>query len=196
MKFSDFKLLDFGTKILLTGAVFTDGTKNYFFPYPATTDEEKLLPVELVDKISIDGWWKLIKQTDEQVVEAIRNEGGRIVKIMLKKGQRQIDNRIAWRCYRRDGFKCRYCGDANDSLTVDHIDLWEDGGATIDANLNTSCRKCNKTRSNMKYSDWLNSPYYLRVSQALTDAERQANQDIVLLLPTLETKRPSYVKSR
>jgi 5-methylcytosine-specific restriction endonuclease McrA len=37
-------------------------------------------------------------------------------------------------------------------------------GASVEDNLITACRKCNKTRGNMLYEDWLNSDYYKKVS--------------------------------
>ncbi|WP_212636678.1 HNH endonuclease, partial [Salmonella enterica] len=55
--------------------------------------------------------------------------------IILRKNQRILDQKIAWEVYRRDKYKCRYCGIDNVPLTVDHIITWESGGATHADNL-------------------------------------------------------------
>jgi 5-methylcytosine-specific restriction endonuclease McrA len=68
-------------------------------------------------------------------------------------------------------------------MTVDHAPItWEDGGPSIEANLVTACRKCNKTRSNTSYKDWLNHPYYKKVSQNLSPEILEANNNILATL--------------
>lgn len=68
-------------------------------------------------------------------------------------------------------------------LTVDHLVLWEEGGPSIPTNLVAADRRCNKTRGNMRYEDWLNSSYYRKVSKRLTTQQRDANR---ALLDTLD----------
>jgi hypothetical protein len=96
-------------------------------------------------------------------------------KAILRKSQRQIDQVISWMVFRRDGYACRYCGKNNVPLTVDHIDLWEDGGASVPENLNTCCRRCNKTRGHMRYNLWLASPEYAKLSEKLDPVYDRAN---------------------
>lgn len=40
----------------------------------------------------------------------------------------------------------------------------------------SACKRCNRTRGQMKYEDWLNDPYYRKVSRNLTEDQRRANE--------------------
>ena len=51
---------------------------------------------------------------------------------------------------RRDNFRCRFCGETNVKLTIDHIIPTSRGGhPEKKANLVTACFKCNQQRANM-----------------------------------------------
>ena len=53
------------------------------------------------------------------------------------------------RIFRRDGFRCVYCGlvlDA-DELTLDHVQPRVRGGDPSDGNLVTACRVCNTAKA-------------------------------------------------
>ena len=79
-------------------------------------------------------------------------------------------------------------------LTVDHLVCWEEGGPSIEANLVSSCKKCNKIRGNTPFEAWLRHPVYRKVSQGLTDRARQDNERLV---PTLsQIPRKNYIGSR
>lgn len=115
-----------------------------------------------------------------------------IEKAILRKSQRHIEEGMKWEVFRRDDFTCRYCGIDHVPMTVDHIVLWEDLGLTDPDNLLCACRKCNKTRGNMQYPDWLNSEFYRTRSANLTLAQKQANIDawpIATALPVRPRKR-------
>jgi len=131
---------------------------------------------------------KFLSQTD------LRNTVGP-GKAIVRKTNRQIDQHIAWRVYERDEYRCRYCGNKA-PLTVDHIDLWEDGGATMEQNLVASCRRCNKLRGRTPYGIWIGSADYAQVSGSLDPKVRQANQDLVQQLPRLQAQRVATVRSR
>ena len=62
-------------------------------------------------------------------------------------------------------------------MTVDHVVLWEDLGDSVTKNLICACRKCNKTRGNMKYPDWLQSTYYLAKIANVSNAIAKLNID-------------------
>lgn len=94
--------------------------------------------------------------------------------------------RVVWDVYRRDGFLCSYCGAGDVPLTVDHIVLWEQGGPSTRDNLLTSCKKCNKTRGNMSFEEWLESDHYKRVSRGLSEMNRVANEDARNRLPSIK----------
>ncbi len=54
---------------------------------------------------------------------------------------------VRWRelrqqTFRRDGFKCVYCGSSN-SLQADHVVPLARGGASTLTNLTTACKTCN-----------------------------------------------------
>lgn len=46
-----------------------------------------------------------------------------------------------------------------------------------------ACKKCNKTRGNTQYHDWLHHPYYRRrVSKALSEEGRMRNHRLLATL--------------
>lgn len=49
------------------------------------------------------------------------------------------------RIYRRDGFRCRWCR-ASSNLQIDHIWPVCRGGRTVDSNLQTLCKRCNRMK--------------------------------------------------
>jgi hypothetical protein len=145
--------------------------------------------------MDLDDWKKLIRQTDILETEILaKDTEDKLVKIIVRKTERMIDTKMQWRVFKRDGYKCRYCGNDSTPLTVDHLVLWEEGGPTTDENLVAACKKCNKTRGNMKYADWLNSPFYERVAKNLSDDERLANEELIDTLEDIQKR--VHLKSR
>jgi len=57
----------------------------------------------------------------------------------IKVGRRRI--------FKRDGYKCGYCG-SNRNLTIDHIIPKSKGGDNSWTNLVTCCNRCNNTKDN------------------------------------------------
>ena len=51
------------------------------------------------------------------------------------------------RIYKRDSFKCVYCG-VNKNLTIDHVMPKSRGGSNLWTNLVTCCMNCNRKKSN------------------------------------------------
>ena len=49
--------------------------------------------------------------------------------------------------FKRDGFKCQYCGTKRE-LTIDHLIPKAKGGTTSWNNLVTACKKCNSLKGN------------------------------------------------
>jgi hypothetical protein len=134
---------------------------------------------------TVEQWRRLLEQMDHQgrEVEVVEADGS-IAKATLRKGQRQIDSHIQWRVFRRDGFRCRYCGRDDVPLSVDHVIPWEQRGPTVEANLVSSCKKDNRVRGMMPFVEWLASSHYMEVSQSLTHHQRQAN---IAILETLSS---------
>jgi 5-methylcytosine-specific restriction enzyme A len=58
------------------------------------------------------------------------------------------DQRLRWRIFDRDGYRCRHCGasGADTDLTIDHIQPVSRGGTNAESNLQTLCRSCNSRK--------------------------------------------------
>lgn len=74
-------------------------------------------------------------------------------KPIMHKTARTVGDRLRFKVFLRDNFKCRICGaspatDPTVVLHVDHIFPWSEGGETIIDNLQTLCSKCNLGKSN------------------------------------------------
>jgi hypothetical protein len=190
MKLADLNLLDFGNTIMITGVVFSGKGQVLVCPFPG--EHDPLDAIEHLD-LSLDDWNRVLKQTDVLEVEMLaKAKDGTIAKAIVRKSQRCIEASVSWRVFKRDSYTCRYCGRDDAPLTVDHLVLWEEGGPSIDANLVSACKRCNKARGNTQYADWLVHPHYQRTSANLSDATRQANR---ALLDTLD-KIPRNINQR
>ena len=175
LNFKDIELLSWDNDISIKG-VLMEGKDDEV--YLVNLPQEKIKGDIIVVSPTSEEWYTLQDQLDK--CNILSEEG-----TILRKGQRNIDNRIAWQVYRRDKFKCRYCGIDNVPLTVDHIITWESGGATHPSNLLSACRKCNKKRGNLDYGSWLQHKHYIAKSFFLPEHTKKANEDIVKILNTL-----------
>jgi hypothetical protein len=192
MKLNDLPLLDIGNNIQLTGAIYSGNGQHYACIFP----DEHGLNIHSIRGLEMDhaDWEKFLLQTDhlETEMKLLDPATGKIVKAIVRKSQRQVDQNISWKVFRRDDYACRYCGRNDVPLTVDHLVLWEEGGPTTEANLVSACKKCNRTRGNTPYEEWLKSDYYSKVCKCPID--RAMNEK---LLPTLASiPRMTYKRSR
>lgn len=66
--------------------------------------------------------------------------------------------KIINKVFKRDNYTCKYCGakGKNVILEADHIKPKSKGGSDDLENLNTSCRKCNRKKSNKSLEEFLN----------------------------------------
>lgn len=185
MALKDIPLKELGLGIQLVGAVYADKDRNWLVMLPGEPDLIEATRTKVV-ALNSDEWTQFLAQTDLVPVEVlVRDPDTKALgKAILRKSERNISQGVSWAVYRRDGFKCRYCGVEDQPLTVDHLITWESGGPSTPENLVASCRKCNGARGEMLYADWLMDPYYKRVSQKLDYQVRFANQAVV---PTLAT---------
>jgi hypothetical protein len=189
MRLSDLNILDFGNSIQMTGAVFSSDDTSYLCMFPG---EELRNSDTLV--MDTEDWKNLIHQTDMMETEILAKAAdGALVKIIYRKSQRNIDQVVSWKVFRRDNYTCRYCGADSVPLTVDHLVCWESGGPSIESNLLTSCKKCNKIRGNKSYAEWLRHPRYLETKKKLSQQVQQANEAI---LATLDAIPRQHVRSR
>ncbi len=187
----DINLLDVGHTITMVGALYAGKGKVFGVLFPEGQAEAKQAPVEMLD-MTLEDWISFLQQTDTLPTEVVVDGTGQ--KAILRKANREVDNTVSWKVYRRDQYACRYCGIDNVPLTVDHIVTWEDRGPWIEQNLLTACRKCNKTRGNTSYGEWLKSDFYARVSQKLSPAVRAANEAVLGKLDTIP--RVNKIRSR
>lgn len=66
---------------------------------------------------------------------------------MVERGK--ISNRMRFKIYERDGYRCRKCGRRTDDLEIDHIFPISKGGKSNYDNLQTLCHRCNSLKSNV-----------------------------------------------
>lgn len=202
MKLNELDLLDVGNTIRLSGAIYRGNGKVFLAFLPDDRGDvfsgqghvlfqspkgegQREHEVHVLD-MDRDDWTAFLRQSDILEIQALQEQpDGKIAKAIIRKSQRQISQHISWEVFRRDLYTCRYCGKDDLPLTVDHLVLWEDCGPSIPENLVASCRKCNKTRGNTQYPEWLKSQFYKQVSAGLTDAVRQANIDLVETLDAI-----------
>lgn len=64
---------------------------------------------------------------------------------------RSISKKIRFEVFKRDGFKCAYCGQSPPQviLEIDHVEAVSKGGNSDINNLITSCFDCNRGKSNI-----------------------------------------------
>lgn len=170
-------LKDIGTRIQMVGAVYASpGGKAWVVLFPGEpTPEVEFVPLDQEE------WIRFLKQTDLVEVEVMVKdpETKALGKALVRKSERVISQITSWTVFRRDGFRCRYCGVEDQPLTVDHLITWESGGPSVPENLVSACKKCNSARGDMAYEQWLHDPYYKRVSQGLSFEERFKNQGLI-----------------
>lgn len=182
IKLADIDIYKIGTTIQLAGALWSGDGKNFLciFPQEILGDDFSLL------RMARDEWQRFLRQSDLQETEVLQHGLAGPTKAILRKSQRQIDAHVMWAVFRRDNYTCRYCGNNQVPLTIDHIVLWEEGGPTIDINLLSACKNCNKARGNMLYEEWVVSKKYLALSKNLSPEVRRLNLEKIKDLPTIE----------
>jgi hypothetical protein len=181
MKLSELNILDIGNKYGLVGAVYGNEDRTFLCMFPG----QDIATTEVLD-MDLEDWKKFLRQSDLLETEVLqKTEHGQLAKAILRKTQRLIEARVSWGVFRRDGYKCCYCGEDGVPLTVDHLVLWEEGGPSIPENLLTACRKCNKARGRIQFKDWLEHKYYKRVSMNIGVTRRGLNRKLVATLDAI-----------
>ncbi len=176
-------IMEFGNTIQIAGIIMNSDSMSYLIPLPDDDIlEAKNFPLDT------DQWKKFLRQTDLLETEVLAQDGDGFKKAILRKSARQVDSKISWVVFKRDGYMCRYCGRDDVPLTVDHLVLWEDGGPTIEENLLSSCKNCNKKRGSMQYADWLKSQRYRNVSENLSEEIKRANEALISTLDAIPRK--------
>lgn len=192
---NDINIHDIGNTYTMAGTIWSSADDSFIAMFPGKTenfDNTSLMAMSLED------WERFIRQTDllETEIFGTDPKTKQTIKAVWRKTQRNIDAFMQWNVFKRDAYTCRYCGANGIPLTVDHIDLWEVGGATIPENLLTACKKCNKDRGNTPYADWIKSDHYKKRSANLPSTVKLANKGIIKILPDLEKKRVQNIRNR
>lgn len=102
---------------------------------------------------TVDEWIQILKQADDPE-HYETDPSGKIVKAIHRKNTRGISQEVQWQVFRRDGFKCVYCGRER-PLSLDHKNPVELGGTDELDNLASACHPCNRKKANMPYEQWL-----------------------------------------
>jgi hypothetical protein len=213
MKLTDINIYDVGTNIQIAGAIYSDRDRVYLVPFPhGLTDEQrgalddvermerelKALDFAQVQRVNIldlthEDWKVFLRQCDilevEMLEQAEVDGQKKLVKAVIRKSARQIDQGVVWAVYKRDGYRCRYCGKEGIPMTVDHVVTWEMGGPSIEENLVTACRRDNKIRGNLPFDEWLRHPHYRKVSKNLIIAALEANEALVATLDSIPRRQ-------
>lgn len=62
----------------------------------------------------------------------------------MKRKRKGISAAVRWRVFKRDGFRCIYCGESSmTKLVIDHGDPFARGGEDSEDNYVTACQPCN-----------------------------------------------------
>lgn len=184
MPLKDIPFKELGLSIQMVGAVYADKNRAWMVMFPGEGQGDNAVEDPKLVLLNREEWEQFLRQTDLVEVEGLVKDPDtkQIGKAMLRKSERQISQQTSWAVFRRDGFRCRYCGVEDQPLTVDHLVTWESGGPSTPENLVAACKKCNGARGETPFEQWLNDPYYRRVSQNLAFEERFKLQALV---PTL-----------
>lgn len=101
--------------------------------------------------LQLEAW---LKQSDDPVAKLYRDQDSMVVKAVVRKASRQLDQAVVWKVYQRDNYTCVYCGNTGVPLTYDHFLAQAFGGQTTIDNGRTSCRPCNKAKGHMTIDQW------------------------------------------
>ena len=192
IEFKDINILDIGNTIQLTGIIWSDSETDYlcFLPDESSDRKVKTLPLTTPE------WERLLRQSDLVETEIFAaSKDGKISRAIVRKTARMVEAEVSWRVFQRDGYTCRYCGVTGVPMTIDHAPIpWEQGGPSIEANLVSSCKKCNRIKGNMEYDKWLSSDHYRARSKNLTRS--QILQNVELAAHAQDIPRKYHVASR
>ncbi len=191
---TDINILQLGNDYQISGLIFSGQGKSFITTLPHKHDDVNE-PIEQLD-LDYDGMLGLLRQLDILETEIFASDPSGLTKQIVRKSQRQIDNIMQWQVFKRDNYTCRYCGRSGIPMSVDHIILWEDGGATVVDNLLTACKSCNRDRGRTQFEAWLRSPIYASKSKNLSQGVKNANMAIVLDLPRLRTLNVQHIRTR
>ncbi len=140
---------DIGARFQVRGVIIGDGETELALLLPNEYTADQSISLGL----SVEDWLQFLKYSDNPQI-VVTDEQREIVKAIIRKNSRQIEEIIRFKVYKRDNFQCQYCSATDRPLTLDHYLPQELGGATVMENLKTSCRPCNKAKANKSIFEW------------------------------------------
>lgn len=126
----------------LEGMIYGNGEESLAMMLPFVGFKNDFSPLVPTD----EQWQAFLKQTDDPVTP--------VGKAFVRKATRQVIESVRWRVYKRDGYKCRYCGADDVPMTVDHYHPQKYGGEWTYENLLTACRSCQKRKGHKTVEEW------------------------------------------
>ncbi len=148
----DIEMDELGDTWQLEGIVIGNGHNALLMKLPDAPDEVPLHTETF--KPGTDELEAWLKHSDDPVAKLYHDQDSLVVKAVVRKSTRQVDQLVAWKCYARDNYTCVYCGATGVPLTYDHYLAQAYGGQTTMENGRTSCRPCNKKKGHMTVMDW------------------------------------------
>lgn len=150
-------LEEYGDTMRVEAVIVGDGHKRRALFLPGEFGEDAtgvvsfVVPTYEMSTAETLAW---LKQSDDPV-EPIYHANTKVVKAVVRKAKRQIDQNVAWKVYERAEYKCEYCNATGVPLTYDHWLAQAYGGETTLENGVSSCRPCNKAKGHLTVDEWV-----------------------------------------
>lgn len=138
---------DVGQKLKLSGLLLQGMGDSFLLLFPTAGTNVDLHPDYLLGNTvspTVEEWSEIIRRSDDPLIFEQDDSG--VIKAVHRKAQRAISGAVQWEVFRRDGFRCLFCGSGERQLTVDHFVPLERGGADDRGNYISACRRCNKLK--------------------------------------------------
>jgi len=165
---------ELGSQLAIKAVVYSGNGIDIAVPLPGEEldgEWQDAAPIRAwaVKEANAEDWIGILQATDDP--HAFELDASGAVKAVHRKTQRALGTVVQWQVYRRDGFKCLYCGreggDTGTTLTVDHFVPIEHGGTDELGNLATSCKRCNKDKGSRPAREYLGDEKFKRIRDYL-----------------------------
>ena len=176
------ELLDLGTKVFMKGFYVEGEGEGTVILLPRRKASKSVTFLETTEET----YKKLVRQLDVQEAECFDYHHG--TRHIVRRTQRNLDQRVSWKVYKRDNYTCRYCGVSGVPMSYDHVFLWEKGGDNTVENGVCACKKCNQARGNTDYAEWLDGAYYKELKKNLSPEVIEKNEDLRFVYMTFSPR--------
>jgi 5-methylcytosine-specific restriction endonuclease McrA len=156
----------FGVSRVISGMIVSSHSDELLIYLP----NEEPVGERIILTPSREDWESLLKTLDNPSYFEMDTDG-KTVKAIHRKCQRKVGGDLQWKIWRRDGFKCVYCGAQgginNITLSIDHFIPVERGGTDTENNLISACRKCNRKKADLMPQQFLTLGEFERIEKLL-----------------------------